>query len=67
MEFNALAAKRCNIAQPAQRHVIALFISFVLSYDVFIQNVSNKRVVGKFLLKCTKILLVMTGSPDLLY
>jgi len=40
---------------PAQRHVIAPFIGFLLLYGVFIQSVSNKRVMDDFLEKCTKI------------
>jgi len=39
----------------AQCHVIAQFISFLLLYGVFIQSVSNKRVLDDFLEKCTKI------------
>jgi len=37
--------------------VIAPFISFILLYGVFIQNVSTKREIHDFLGKCTKILL----------
>jgi len=42
---------------PAQRNVIAPFISFLLLHGVFIQGVSIKRVMDDFLEKCTKILL----------
>jgi len=38
-----LAAKRGNLDMPAQNHVIAAFISFLLLYGGFIQDVLNKR------------------------
>jgi len=44
---------------PAQRHVIAPFISFLLLYGAFIQGVSNKP---DFLEKCTKISLKLEIS-----
>jgi len=53
--WRPLAAKPGNLAMPAQRHVIAPLISFLLLYGVFIQGVSNKQVMDDFLEKCTQI------------
>jgi len=53
--WHPLAAKQGNLAVPAQRHVIAPFITFLLLYGGFIQGVSNKQVIDDFLEKCTKI------------
>jgi len=59
--------KRDNLAAPTQRHVIAPFILYLQFSNVFILNISNKRVISDFMVKCTKIVSSLLLIAALVY